>query len=186
MNEPQTELAKSLQLEVYQLRAENDKLLKSLQQSQTMNETPETQAAFLLFDTGEQGLHYVREQMRKIERERDQLRQWTSANGVLELERERDQNESDMLRYLEAYQKEEAKNQELEKKLEAFNQNMSQPLRTAYSRKELSEALTEWMVKRWGNSPENLPPCLQDRFYRDNDLIYYFIAYHFPTEKKQP
>ena len=98
MNTPQTELAKSLQLEVYHLRAENDELRKSLQQSQTM----------------------------------------------------------------------------------------SQPPRTAYSRKEISDALTEWMVKLWGSSPENLPPCLQDRFYRENDLIYYFIADHFPTEKKEP
>ena len=59
-----------------------------------MNDTPETQAAFLLFDTGEQGLHYVSEQMRRIERERDQ-------------------NNLDMLRYLEAYQKEQVKNYEL-------------------------------------------------------------------------
>ena len=186
MNEPQTELAKNLQLEVYQLRAENEELRKSLQQNQTMNDTPETQAAFLLFDTGEQGLHYVSEQMRRIERERDQLRQWTSVNGVLELERERDQYQAAMARYLEAYRKEQSKNQELEKKLEAFNQNMSQPLRTAYSRKELSEVLTKWMIKRWGNSPENLPPCLQDRFYRDNGMIHDFIADHFPTEKKEP
>lgn len=100
---PQTELAKSLQLEVYQLRAENDELRKSLQQNQTMNETPETQAAFLLFDTGEQGLHYVREQMRRIELERDHA-------------------ESDMARYLEAYQKEKAKNHELEKKLLVITQ----------------------------------------------------------------
>ena len=98
MNTPQTELAKSLQLEVYHLRAENEELRKSLQQDQTMN----------------------------------------------------------------------------------------RPLRTAYSRKELSEALNEWMVKQWGNSPKNLPPCLQDKFYRDNGLIYHFIADHFPTEKKEP
>ena len=98
MNEPQTELAKNLQLEVYQLRAENDQLHKWLQQSQTMNE----------------------------------------------------------------------------------------PLRTAYSRKELSEALTKWMIEQWGNIPQNLPPCLQDKYYRDNSLICHFIADHFPTEKQEP
>ena len=98
MNTPQTELAKSLQLEVYRLRAENEELRKLIQQDQTM----------------------------------------------------------------------------------------SQPLRTAYSRKEISKALAEWMIKRWGNIPQNLPPCLQDKYYRENSLICHFIAYHFPTEKKEP
>ena len=61
---------------------------------------------------------------------------------------------------------------------------MSKPLRTAYSRKELSEALNKWMIDRWGESPANLSPCHRDRYYRDNGLIYHFIADHFPTEKE--
>jgi hypothetical protein len=74
---------------------------------------------------------------------------------------------------------------------------MNEPLRTAYSLKEISEKLNQWMIDLWAESsddpyggeiPKSLTPEERDQFYRDNGLIYHFLSDHFPTKKetKQP
>jgi hypothetical protein len=80
---------------------------------------------------------------------------------------------------------------------EIKKQTTSEPLRTAYSLKEISEKLNQWMIDLWteslddprgGEIPKSLTQYERDQFYRDNGLIYHFLADHFPTEKqnKQP
>jgi len=79
---------------------------------------------------------------------------------------------------------------------EIEKQTMSEPLRTAYSLKEIAEKLNQWMIDQWSQSsddpcgqiPTSLSQYERDQFYRDNGLIYHFLADHFPTKKetKQP
>ncbi len=67
---------------------------------------------------------------------------------------------------------------------EIEKQTTSEPPRTAYSLKEISEKLNQWMIDQWGDLPKDLDPHRRDQFYRDNGLIYHFLTDHFPTEKQ--
>lgn len=57
------------------------------------------------------------------------------------------------------------------------------PLRVAYSRAELSDKLTIWMVKEFGHPRDHInDPDQRDAWYRNNGLIHQFICDHFPVE----
>lgn len=58
---------------------------------------------------------------RKLERERDQLRRWTSVNGVLELQRERDEARADAIRWQSIAEGRGRTNETLQPEREAEN-----------------------------------------------------------------
>ena len=53
------------------------------------------------------------------------------------------------------------------------------PLRVAFSRDELRDKLTEWMVAEFG-IPRDLDEDARDRWHERCGLIYHFIMCHFP------
>ena len=57
------------------------------------------------------------------------------------------------------------------------------PLFTAYSRNDLIEKLTDWMLEFQGN-PRELTPEQRNQWHRDNGLICHFIRDHFAVEIK--
>ena len=62
------------------------------EQIRTMStDTPETDEAWSWFSGNPELLDYVEELSRRLERERDELKRWTSVNGVIDLQRERDE-----------------------------------------------------------------------------------------------
>ncbi len=61
-----------------------------------------------------------------------------------------------------------------------MSDSQDEPLRCSYSREELMQKLTDWMVKIYG-SPTSYAddPDQRDAWYRDNGLIAHFIRDHF-------
>lgn len=57
---------------------------------------------------------------------------------------------------------------------------LREPLRRAYSRPEIVEAMNQWMLETHGH-PMQLEEETRDRWYRDNGMLHAFLCARFPA-----